>query len=81
LAAANAAAPSDAHLELTWREPKRYGNVEPQLRTLKGVRHLLGAARDPPASRPRQATILGLSGLRIDGSGTFDSMSRSRCCR
>jgi len=28
-----------SHLELTWREPKRYVNVEPQLRSIKGVRH------------------------------------------
>ena len=27
------------HLELTWRAPKRYVNVEPHLRSIKGVRH------------------------------------------
>lgn len=28
----------ERHLEITWREPERYSNVEPQMRTVKGKR-------------------------------------------
>jgi hypothetical protein len=29
----------ERHFELTWREPRRYANVEPGLRTVTGIRH------------------------------------------